>query len=129
MEKGELTRDLQLFGKMSPICRLFLWNQQKQTISAKKAGKKPVWSETFKFFSKRPAENSQSSAENSLKIEVFNEKFEEKEFLGSASVKIAQLGSENSRNIKEWVEIFCENKKSGRVFVSYLYERGKPSEI
>jgi Ca2+-dependent lipid-binding protein len=44
-----LTHNTELFGNMSPYCSLIYENEVRTTKVASRAGKNPVWNESFSF--------------------------------------------------------------------------------
>ena len=47
IERGELIRDTEMFGKMDPYCTIVFGKEKLKTKVHNNGGKKPVWGDRF----------------------------------------------------------------------------------
>ena len=114
VEKAELTRDIVTFGKMSPVYKIYAWSQDFLSAACKKGGKKPSWTQNFNFARKKAA--------NLLKIEIWDEnKYTEKDMIGTNTISLDNYDFLHNSKFADWVEVFYEGKKSGKVFISFEF--------
>ena len=114
VQKAELTRDIVTFGKMSPIYKLYAWSQEYMSLACKKGGKKPNWTQNFNFERKKAA--------NLLKIEIWDEnKYSEKDIIGTNTISLDNYNFLSNNKFEDWVEVYYEGKKSGKVFISFEF--------
>ena len=100
---------------MSPVYKLKLWSQENLSVACKKGGKKPNWTQNFSFPKKKLT--------NLLTIEIWDEnKYEEKDLIGSNYISLDNYKILNNNNkFSDWFDILYENKKTGKVFISFQY--------
>ena len=89
---GVLLRDTDFFTKMDPYIILKLDNQTFKTKTARGAGKKPIWEETF-YFSKLPKHQY-------IEFEVWDEDtFTPDDLVGKGSIPLSNIDSVSIRTV------------------------------
>ena len=101
---------------MSPVYKLLIWSKETLSLPCKKGGKKPNWAQTLSFERKK--------GPNVLKIEIWDEnKYKEKDQIGSNYISLDNYNIFNNKKVSEWVDIFYENKKSGKVLINLEFSK------
>ncbi len=101
---------------MSPVYKILLWSKETLSLPCQKGGKKPNWTQKLSFERKK--------GPNVLKIEIWDEnKYNEKDQIGSNYISLDNYGIFQRKKVSEWVDIFYENKKSGKVLISFEFSQ------
>lgn len=99
---------------MSPVYKIQLWSQEILSQACKKGGKKPIWTQKLVVKRKKGA--------NVLKIEVWDEnKYSDKDMIGSNYISLDTYDFLKNQNFSDWLELLYDNKKSGRIFISFKF--------
>jgi len=114
VEKAELTRDIVTFGKMNPVYKVQLWSEEILSLPCKKGGKKPNWTQNLNI--------KRKIAANLLKVEIWDEnKYNVKDIIGMNSLSLDNYNFLQNNKFSDWVDIYYDNKKSGKVFISFEF--------
>lgn len=109
VESANLIRDTELVGKMDPYTEITLEGEMKKTTVKDEGGKNPVWGEKLIFILKKP--------ESELFVEVKDLDMTTSDLVGTAHVKLRELGLLNPENGPKTltVELMYKEKVAGHL--------------
>ena len=106
--EGKLIRDIELFGKQDPYCKITFKGKEEQTEVASNAGKTPKWTKTFRITVK--------DLNDDLLIEVFDKGMASDDLIGFCNIKVSSLiiNAEPGRpKPSDWFSVFYNNERAG----------------
>ena len=117
--RAELTRDTELFGKMSPYVALAHRENKVKTDIKMKAGKNPVFQETWELDVKYLGDE--------LQIGVWDhEPIGKDDHIGSVTIKMAAICVDGLTD--NWFDLMHKNKKAGRICFSSKWEPAQQAQ-
>jgi len=107
-KSGKFLKNYDMFGKMDPLVMVHIGNQKKQTETAKKQGKTPVWKTSLTF--ELTEEQITNPAAVGINFEAYDEDPGELEYIGRKIVTLEELEPSFGKPIE--MELFDNKNKS-----------------
>ena len=110
--EGNLTRDTEIMGKMSPYVTMTFKGQKYKTHVHSSGGKKPVWNKQFTL--------QVDSADEELILRVWDQDLTTSDAVGFTKLHMSSLII--NMGVDCWFDIMYENKGAGKVHVVTKFE-------
>jgi Ca2+-dependent lipid-binding protein len=115
--KGELYRDVEIFGKMDPYVTILYLGEKFKTKIMDGAGKEPVWNDSFDINLK--------SMSDELQFYVKDDDVVGAKEIGSTLMKASQLCINNG--VRDWFTFTYEGKEAARIYLETQFIPKGPS--
>jgi len=114
--EARLYRDVELFRKMDPYCRLTLGNQTVKGTICKKGGKRPLWDDIFVFGKNEPTYVLEVMEKGTLTAD---------HTIGVCEIDLQEVEEEG--NVLKWYELHYKKKLAGEILLETIFVREQES--
>ena len=110
--EGKLTRDTEVFGKMSPYITITHNKKKLKTKVHDNAGKTPKWTDEFQLEVENVSEE--------ITLRVWDQDMTTSDAVGFCKIKLSSLMI--TCGVKDWFTIMFDNKPAGQVMIESVFE-------